>query len=102
MADAGRELTPFAPIPPPDQAVRVAAQHRVDRLTKPLGALGRLEPLAAQVCAVQGTLRPEIKAPVAIVFAADHGVADRGVSAYPRAVTTQMVQNFLTGGRCGC
>ncbi|MGH8326635.1 MAG: nicotinate-nucleotide--dimethylbenzimidazole phosphoribosyltransferase [Steroidobacteraceae bacterium] len=98
MADAARELTPFAPIPPLEEAVRAAAQHHVDVLTKPLGALGRLESLAVHVCAVQGTLRPAIKSPVAIVFAADHGVADRGVSAYPRAVTAQMVHNFLTGG----
>ncbi len=67
-------------------------------LTKPQGALGRLEPLAAQICAIQGSLRPAITRPVAIVFVADHGVADRGVSAYPRAVTEQMVGNFLAGG----
>jgi nicotinate-nucleotide--dimethylbenzimidazole phosphoribosyltransferase len=50
------------------------------------------------VCAIQGTLEPAIIHPVAVVFAADHGVADRGVSAYPRAVTHQMVKNFLAGG----
>jgi nicotinate-nucleotide--dimethylbenzimidazole phosphoribosyltransferase len=63
-----------------------------------LGALGRLEALAAQICAAQSTLTPSISQPVAVVFAADHGVADRGVSAYPRAVTEQMVKNFLAGG----
>lgn len=98
MTDPIHELAPFAPIPPPDESVRAAAQHRVEVLTKPLGALGRLEPLAVHVCAIQGTLRPEIRQPVAIVFAADHGVAERGVSAYPRAVTAQMVKNFLAGG----
>lgn len=98
MTDAAHELAPFAPIPAPDESTRAAARRRVDILTKPLGALGRLEPLAVHVCAVQGTLRPEIRKPVAIVFAADHGVADRGVSAYPRAVTGQMVKNFLAGG----
>ncbi len=98
MSDAVHEIAPFAPIPPLDDAIRTAAQHHVDILTKPLGALGRLEPLAVQVCAIQGTLRPQITAPVAIVFAADHGIADRGVSAYPRAVTAQMVKNFLAGG----
>jgi nicotinate-nucleotide--dimethylbenzimidazole phosphoribosyltransferase len=67
-------------------------------LTKPLGSLGRLEPLAVKLCAIQSTLKPSIAAPVAIVFAGDHGVADRGVSAYPRAVTAQMVMNFLAGG----
>ncbi len=77
------------------RAIRAAANRRLDTLTKPLGALGRLEPLAAQICAIQRTLTPAISHPVAVVFAADHGVADRGVSAYPRAVTEQMVKNFL-------
>jgi len=54
--------------------------------------------LAAQVCAIQGTLDVRIVQPVGIVFAADHGVAGRGVSAYPREVTAQMVANFLHGG----
>jgi nicotinate-nucleotide--dimethylbenzimidazole phosphoribosyltransferase len=91
-------LRGFPSIPPVDEAMRAAALHRLDTLTKPQGALGRLEPLAAQVCAIQQTLTPAITQPVAIVFAADHGVADRGVSAYPRAVTEQMVKNFLAGG----
>jgi nicotinate-nucleotide--dimethylbenzimidazole phosphoribosyltransferase len=78
--------------------MRTAANQRLDSLTKPRGAIGRLEPLAAQVCAIQRTLTPTVIRPVAMVFAADHGVADRGVSAYPRAVTAQMVKNFLDGG----
>jgi nicotinate-nucleotide--dimethylbenzimidazole phosphoribosyltransferase len=88
----------FDPIPPLDEATRLAATRRVDILTKPLGALGRLETLAVHVCAIQRTLTPKILDPVAIVFAGDHGIADRGVSAYPRAVTGQMVKNFLAGG----
>ena len=88
----------FQAVPPADEAIRAAAFRRLDSLTKPLGSLGRLESVAAQVCAVQGTLAPVITQPVAIVFAADHGVAERGVSAYPRAVTEQMVKNFLSGG----
>jgi nicotinate-nucleotide--dimethylbenzimidazole phosphoribosyltransferase len=88
----------FDAIPAADAMIRAAAYRRLDCLTKPLGALGSLEPLAAQVCAVQRTLQPAIVHPVAAVFAADHGVADRGVSAYPRAVTEQMVRNFLNGG----
>jgi nicotinate-nucleotide--dimethylbenzimidazole phosphoribosyltransferase len=92
-ADAGR-----GPVAAVDEAMRTAANRRLDILTKPQGALGRLEPLAAQVCAVLRTLHPTIKQPVALVFAGDHGVADRGVSAYPRVVTTQMVMNFLSGG----
>ncbi|HEX4152310.1 MAG TPA: nicotinate-nucleotide--dimethylbenzimidazole phosphoribosyltransferase [Steroidobacteraceae bacterium] len=85
-------------VPAADEAIRAAATRKLDTLTKPLGALGRLEPLAARICAMQGTLSPAISHPVAVVFAADHGVADRGVSAYPRAVTEQMVRNFLSGG----
>jgi nicotinate-nucleotide--dimethylbenzimidazole phosphoribosyltransferase len=91
-------LTRFGAVPPVDQAIRAAAYRRLDVLTKPRGALGRLEPLAAQLCAIQGTLDVRIVQPVGIVFAADHGVADRGVSAYPREVTSQMVANFLHGG----
>ena len=88
----------FQAVPAADEAIRAAALRRLDTLTKPLGSLGRLESLAAQVCAVQSTLAPTIASPVTIVFAADHGVADRGVSAYPRAVTEQMVKNFLARG----
>jgi nicotinate-nucleotide--dimethylbenzimidazole phosphoribosyltransferase len=88
----------FVAIPDVDEALRDAAQRSLDRLTKPLGSLGLLEPLAAQVCAIQSNLLPQIRHPVALVFAADHGVATRGVSAYPSAVTLQMVANFLRGG----
>jgi nicotinate-nucleotide--dimethylbenzimidazole phosphoribosyltransferase len=95
---AAMSLPGFDPIPPLDEATRLCAARRVDILTKPLGALGRLETLAVHVCAIQGTLEPGICDPIAIVFAGDHGVADRGVSAYPRAVTGQMVKNFLAGG----
>jgi nicotinate-nucleotide--dimethylbenzimidazole phosphoribosyltransferase len=91
-------LARFGAIPPVDEGIRTAAYRRLDVLTKPRGALGRLEPLAAQVCAIQGTMDVRIVQPVGIVFAADHGVADRGVSAYPREVTAQMVANFLHGG----
>jgi nicotinate-nucleotide--dimethylbenzimidazole phosphoribosyltransferase len=92
--DVGRLGT----VPPVNETVRAAACRRLDVLTKPLGALGRLEPLAAQICAVQGTLDIRIAQPVGIVFAADHGVSQSGVSAYPREVTAQMVANFLHGG----
>ena len=94
----GSALADFAVIPPVDEFMRASANQRLDTLTKPQGSLGRLEPLVAQICAIQRSLRPVITRPVAIVFAADHGVADRGVSAYPRAVTEQMVKNFLAGG----
>lgn len=73
-------------------------QHRLDHLTKPLGALGRLEALALQVALVQCSERPQWQAPQLLVFAADHGIAAQGVSAYPAAVTAQMVLNMLAGG----
>lgn len=75
-----------------------AAQSKIDNKTKPLGALGRLEDLAVQLCLVQGTLEPHISRKALFVFAADHGVTEEGVSAYPSEVTYQMVLNFLQGG----
>jgi nicotinate-nucleotide--dimethylbenzimidazole phosphoribosyltransferase len=71
---------------------------RLDRLTKPPGSLGELERLALRLALVQGTDRPAIVAPHVVVFAGDHGAAAHGISAYPPAVTAQMVANFLAGG----
>lgn len=82
----------------PDLAARL--QHRIDQKTKPLGSLGRLESLAAQIGQVLGTTEPLLHQPQMIVCAADHGLAARGVSAYPSDVTWQMVENFLQGGAC--
>ena len=64
----------------------------------PSGALGRLLDLGRQLCAVQETLRPEAEPAAVVVMAADHGIAEEGVSAYPQEVTGQMVANFLAGG----
>lgn len=85
-------------IQPLDMALRKQAQTRLDRLTKPLGSLGRLEELAAQYVAITGEMKPNIPRGVVFTFAADHGVTVEGVSAYPREVTPQMVLNFLRGG----
>ncbi len=70
----------------------------MNALTKPQGSLGQLETLAIEIAGMRGNPRPQIRAPHIIVCAADHGVAARGVSAYPAEVTTQMVLNFLRGG----
>jgi nicotinate-nucleotide--dimethylbenzimidazole phosphoribosyltransferase len=74
------------------------AQDRLNNLTKPLGSLGRLEELAKQISGITGSLNPDISKKLIIVMAADHGVVDEGVSAYPKEVTPQMVYNFLNGG----
>ena len=77
-----------------DRAVREA----IDSKTKPVGALGRLETLAAQIAHVQQTLAPRASRCRLTVFAGDHGIAAAGVSAYPQEVTRQMLMNFLAGG----
>jgi len=76
----------------------VNAQGRLDRLTKPLGSLGRLEELASQYVMITGEVKPSVPRGAVFTFAADHGVTAEGVSAYPREVTPQMVLNFLRGG----
>ena len=83
---------------PVDPAWRGRADTHLDRLTKPLKSLGRLEWIAARLCAIQETVTPCCAPRRIVVFAADHGVTAEGVSAYPSAVTAQMVGNFLRGG----
>jgi len=77
---------------------RQRAWQRLDRLTKPPRSLGRLEGIAAQIAAILRDDRPVLGKGAVVVAAADHGVAEEGVSAYPPEVTWQMVQNFLVGG----
>jgi nicotinate-nucleotide--dimethylbenzimidazole phosphoribosyltransferase len=85
-------------IQPLDQRLFARAQLRLDRLTKPMGSLGRLEGLAAQYVMITGEPKPDVPRGAVFTFAADHGVTMEGVSAYPREVTPQMVLNFLRGG----
>src|SRR4051794_26514389 len=88
----------LAHLPGPDLEAGTAAAERERQLTKPAGALGRLEELAAWLATWQGRHPPTLGHPRTVVFAGNHGVAARGVSAYPPAVTAQMVQNFIAGG----
>lgn len=86
-------------VPAPDSAAADAARQRQATLTKPAGALGRLEDLSVWAAAVQGHCPPSPFERIrVIVFAGDHGIAHAGVSAFPPQVTAQMVQNFLAGG----
>ena len=75
-----------------------AAQRAIDEKTKPLASLGELETWAVRLACIQRTLAPRIDRARVVVFAADHGVAAEGVSAYPAQVTTEMMRNFARGG----
>ncbi len=79
-------------------SLQASLLHQIDHKTKPLGALGQIETLALQLGLIQQSGRIELRQPQVVVFAADHGLADEGVSAYQQAVTVQMVLNMLQGG----
>lgn len=85
-------------LPNPDAAAIAAAKARNAELTKPAGALGRLEELAIWYAGWRGDGRPRLERPQVVIFAGNHGVAARGVSAFPPEVTEQMVGNFEAGG----
>jgi len=85
-------------LPSPDLEAATAAAEREVQLTKPRGSLGRLEELASWLATWQGRHPAQMRHPRTAVFAANHGVAARGVSAFPAEVTAQMVQNFVNGG----
>ena len=87
-----------AGLPGPDEQARAAVRSRDRQLTKPAGSLGQLEEIAEWLAAWQGRAKPAVARPLVAIFAANHGVAAQGVSAYPQAVTRQMVANFAAGG----
>lgn len=105
MIDAPLDASPFedirrlvATMPGPDEAAAAAAAARQAVLTKPAGSLGRLETLATWLAAWQGKAMPSLDRPLVCVFAGSHGVAQKGVSAYPASVNRQMLDTFAAGG----
>lgn len=88
----------FASVCQPDEQIQHAAYARQMQLTKPEGSLGMLEEIVVRLAGMQGTVNPQIHKPWISVFAADHGIAGEGVSAFPQVVTQEMVKNFSNGG----
>jgi nicotinate-nucleotide--dimethylbenzimidazole phosphoribosyltransferase len=88
----------FRSMPGPDEAAAAAVRARDAQLTKPAGSLGRLEDIAEWLAAWQAKAPPRVTRPLVAVFAANHGVTARGISAFPASVTRQMVENFAAGG----
>ena len=78
--------------------IRQQASERQNQLTKPPGSLGALEDIAISFAGFQGQVKPQLENPAAVVFAGDHGVVAQGVSAFPQAVTVEMLKNFVAGG----
>lgn len=95
MNNVQRVLDSIAPV---DRTIEAAIRAHLDDLTKPRGSLGRLEEFASKYCLATGSVKPVMGRKRIVCFAGDHGVADEGVSAYPKEVTPQMVMNMLAGG----
>lgn len=89
-------------IKPLDEALGRAIQYKIDKLSKPLGSLGRLEELAVQLGQIQETLTPALRKPYNIIFCADHGIVEEGISKSPKEVTWQVVYNMMSGGAGVC
>lgn len=92
IEDVCKQITPL------DMQAMEQARKRQEQLTKPVGSLGRLEEMAIRVAGITGQTKPTVIRKAVLIMAGDHGVAVEGVSAYPAAVTPQMVYNFLHGG----
>ncbi len=85
-------------IKPIDYQIEPSITNKIDNLTKPKGSLGRLEELAKKICLIQQTLAPELRNPHNVLFAADHGILEEGVSVSPKEVTWQQLSHFSKGG----
>lgn len=83
-----------------NQATQAQAQAHQNNLTKPTGSLGQMEQIVISLAGMQGVVYPSISCPYVAIFAGDHGVMAEQISAYPQAVTKQMLANFATGGAC--
>ena len=92
------DITTDFPIDLPDETIKTALIDKINNLTKPKGSLGRLEELALQIGLIQQTLTPALRHPQNIIFAADHGIVDEGVSLSPKEVTWQQISNFVHEG----
>ena len=87
----------LAPVAELNHEMEALARARQDSLTKPKGALGRLEEVAISLAGMQSRIDPRVKAPIVVVFAGDHGGVKEGVSLYPQSVTAEMLRNFSRG-----